>query len=114
MQCAAPGQGKPGWRAAAGPAAEQPEWWGAPEMQTSISLRRGLSRPGIFVYRLSVSCGEKSHLENGHEVREGSYLCLVFSTRELTARQRCQPSSGQGVGGLRLHGPGPLDTAVAS
>lgn len=30
MQRAAPRQGKPGWRAAAGPAAEQPEWWGAP------------------------------------------------------------------------------------
>lgn len=115
MQRAALGQGKPGWRAAAGPAAEQPEWWGAPELRTSISPHRVSADPGIFVYRLSVSCGEKkSNLGNSHAVREGSYLCLVFSTRELTARQRCQPSSGQRVGGLHLHGPGPLRTALAS
>lgn len=114
MQRAAPRQGKPGWRAAAGPAAEQPKWWGALSCGPASRCPGVSADPGIFVYRLSVSCGEKSHLENGHAVREWSYLCLVFSTRELTARQRCQPSSGQRVGGLRLHGPGPLGMALAS
>ena len=36
---------------------------GGPELRTSISLRRVSADPGIFIYRLSVSRGEKSHLK---------------------------------------------------
>lgn len=66
---------------------------GAPELPTSISLPRVSADPGIFIYRLSVSCGEKSHLENGHAVRERSYLCLVFSTPMEAYSQTAIPSA---------------------